>query len=152
MSIEGLAPYSPTTIYGQLTSPFTPKTITINSHTPYDKVDEEQENSSEVFSRGYFEGKPQARSVYGKVSTQSAYENDLAKLSDDLASEKMPLDVTPFSSSELSSTDIVKSSLKKGYDTREAIVIQNANSAYQKSAFLTNNPVGVLSTCSYRVF
>ena len=24
MSIEGLAPYSPTTIYGQLTSPFTP--------------------------------------------------------------------------------------------------------------------------------
>ena len=85
MSIEGLAPYSPTTIYGQLTSPFTPKTITINSHTPYDKVDEEQENSSEVFSRGYFEGKPQARSVYGKVSTQSAYENDLAKLSEDLA-------------------------------------------------------------------
>ena len=143
MSIEGLAPYSPTTIYGQLTSPFTPKTITINSHTPYDKVDEEQENSSEVFSRGYFEGKPQARSVYGK---------DLAKLSEDLASEKVPVEVVSFSSSELSSTDIVKSSLKKGYDTREAIVIQNANSAYQKSAFLTNNPVGVLSTCSYRVF
>ncbi|DAB05862.1 TPA: hypothetical protein CPT92_07575 [Candidatus Gastranaerophilales bacterium HUM_13] len=152
MSIEGLAPYSPTTIYGQLTSPFTPKKITINSHTPYDKVDEEQENSSEVFSRGYFEGKPQARSVYGKVSTQSAYENDLAKLSEDLASEKVPVEVVSFSSSELSSTDIVKSSLKKGYDTREAIVIQNANSAYQKSAFLTNNPVGVLSTCSYRVF
>lgn len=152
MSIEGLAPYSPTTVYGQLTSPFTPKTITINSHTPYDKVDNDNETSSEVFSRTYFEGKPQARNVYGNVSTQSAYENDLAKLSDDLASEKMPLDVTPFSSSELSSTDIVKSSLKKGYDTREAIVIQNANSAYQKSAFLTNNPVGVLSTCSYRVF
>ncbi|OLA72834.1 MAG: hypothetical protein BHW62_08265 [Acinetobacter sp. CAG:196_36_41] len=145
MSIEGLSPYSPTTVYGQLTSPFTPKTITINSHTPYDKVDNDNETSSEVFSRTYFEGKPQARNVYGNVSTQSAYENDLA-------SEKMPLDVTPFSSSELSSTDIVKSSLKKGYDTREAIVIQNANSAYQKSAFLTNNPVGVLSTCSYRVF
>ena len=104
MSIEGLAPYSPTTIYGQLTSPFTPKTITINSHTPYDKVDEEQENSSEVFSRGYFEGKPQARSVYGKVSTQSAYENDLAKLSEDLASEKVPVEVVSFSSSELSVT------------------------------------------------
>ena len=117
MSIERLAPYSPTTIYGQLTSPFTPKTITINSHTPYDKVDEEQENSSEVFSRRYFEGKPQARSVYGKVSTQSAYENDLAKLSEDLASEKVPVEVVSFSSSELSSTDIVKSSLKKGYDT-----------------------------------
>lgn len=80
------------------------------------------------------------------------WDSDLAKLSDELASEKIPLNVKSFSSSELSSTDIVKSSLKKGYDTREAIVIQNANSAYQKSAFLTNNPVGVLSTCSYRVF
>ena len=55
MSIEGLSPYSPTTVYGQLTSPFTPKTITINSHTPYDKVDNDKETSSEVFSRTYFD-------------------------------------------------------------------------------------------------
>ena len=73
-------------------------------------------------------------------------------LAADILKANRRVEVVSFSSSELSSTDIVKSSLKKGYDTREAIVIQNANSAYQKSAFLTNNPVGVLSTCSYRVF
>ena len=39
MSTESIAPYSPNTVYGQLTSPFTPKQITINAHTPYDKVD-----------------------------------------------------------------------------------------------------------------
>lgn len=50
MSIEGLSPYSPTTVYGQLTSPFTPKTITINSHTPYDKVDDKKRK----FIRGIF--------------------------------------------------------------------------------------------------
>ena len=39
-----------------------------------------------------------------------------------------------------------------GGDLNTPVMHQNANSAYQKSAFLTNNPVGVLSTCSYRVF
>lgn len=152
MSIEGLSPYSPTTVYGQLTSPFIHKAITINSHTPFDDVDNEHEASSDVYSREYFDGKPQARSVYGRVSADSAYERDLAKISEEITSEKVSLDVSSFSSSELSSTDIVKSSLKKGYDTKEAIVIQNANYAYRRSAFLTRNPIGVLSTRSYRVF
>lgn len=49
MSIEGLSPYSPTTVYGQLTSPFTPKTITINSHTPYDKVDDKKKIHQRYF-------------------------------------------------------------------------------------------------------
>ena len=34
MSIESLAPYSPDTVYGHLTSPFKPSKITINAHTP----------------------------------------------------------------------------------------------------------------------
>ena len=71
MSIEGLSPYSPTTVYGQLTSPFTPKTITINSHTPYDKVDNDKETSSEVFSRTYFEGKPPVSYTHLTLPTNS---------------------------------------------------------------------------------
>ena len=48
MSTEAIGAYSPDTVYGQLTSPFTPQKIKINAHTPYDKVDE---NESKVFSR-----------------------------------------------------------------------------------------------------
>ena len=61
MSTESIAPYSPNTVYGQLTSPFTPKQITINAHTPYDKVDE---NESKAYSRDSFKAKPQAKMIY----------------------------------------------------------------------------------------
>ena len=61
MSTEAIGAYSPDTVYGQLTSPFTPQKIKINAHTPYDKVDE---NESKVFSREYFKGKPQAKMIY----------------------------------------------------------------------------------------
>ena len=148
MSIEALAPYSPTTVYGQLTSPFTPKTITINSHTPYDKS---EKTDSDVYNSGYFDGKPQVKNVYNNISVQSEYDSDFVKFSENLSSDNIPTNVQNFSSSELSSKDIVKNSLNKGYSTQEALVIQRANVAYQKSAFLTNNPVGVLSTFTYSV-
>lgn len=151
MSIEELSPYSPDTVYGQLTSPFTPKKVTINAHTPYDKASESNDSTG-VYSRASFERNNQTRSLYGSISADSAYDSDMAKLGEELAAETVSANVSNFSSSELSSSDIVRNSLKNGYDTDEAIVIQYANSAYQKSAFLTSNPVGVLSSCSYRVF
>ena len=60
MEIESIGPYSPSTVYGQLSSPFEPKTVTVNAKTPYDKVDENS-NESEVFSRKFFKGKPVAK-------------------------------------------------------------------------------------------
>ena len=165
MSIENLAPYSPTTIYGQLTSPFTPKTITINAHTPYDKVDETTEES-EVYSRTFFEGKPQARIAYHDISQyEPLYEDFPPDISDikknvpnvntDVNSTAKPqsnTELSSFSASSYSDNSILRGALTHGYSVDESVVIQNAYNAYQRSALMTRNAPETLSTCSYKVF
>lgn len=147
MSIESLQPYSPTTIYGQLTSPFTPKQITINSHTPFDKVNEN--DGSEVFSSASFEGKPQAKIAFDKMSNYvPEYETDFSKND----TPKDPSELSSFSVSSFSDNKILKGALTNGYSVNESIVIQNAQNAYQRSSLITKNASQVLSTCSYRVF
>lgn len=156
MSIENLAPYSPTTVYGQLTSPFTPKQITINAHTPYDKSEETKEKS-EVFNRAFFEEKPQAKNIYSNISEiESLYPEDFPpKFSnkDDKTQEtqKASPELSSFSISSFSDDKILKGSLSSGYSVNESIVIKNAYNAYQRSAVITKNAPEVLSTCSYRV-
>ncbi len=156
MEPEAIAPYSPTTIYGQLTSPFTPKQITINAHTPYDKVTEDE--SSQVFSRGHFQARPQARMVYELPENDDyvygiKYENKVNN-SENQEDEKEipPSEVAAFSVSRASSKDIVQNSLKYGYSPTEAIAIRDAQNAYKNSATLTNDPIGALSSRSFRVF
>ena len=168
MSIESLAPYSPTTIYGQLTSPFTPKTITINSHTPYDKVDEDVK-ASEVYGRAFFAGKPQARIAYQDISEyKPLYEDfppDISEIkkkqpnvSKDTSSNqttdttKTGTELSSFSVSSYSNNNILRGALTHGYTVDESVVIQNAYNAYQRSALITRNAPETLSTCSYRVF
>ncbi len=154
MSIENLAPYSPTTIYGQLTSPFTPKQITINARTPYDRVDETSDGS-EVFSRAYFEGKPQAKIVYGNMSKyRPEYDKDFPpkNTGDTGQPQKTPSELSSFSVSSFSDNNILKGALSNGYSVDESIVIQNAYNAYRRSSLITKNAPEVLSTCSYRVF
>ena len=156
MEPEAIAPYSPTTIYGQLTSPFTPKQITINAHTPYDKIDEEEQ--SRVFSREYFQGKPQAKMVYELPEKDDfvyglKYENQTQKNdSSETEKDNKPIELAAFSASRASSKDIVHNSLKYGYSPSEAIAIRDAQNAYKNSAVLTDDPVGALTTRSFRVF
>ena len=126
MSTENnLAPYSPTTVYGQLTSPFTPKTVTINAHTPFDKVDE---TKSKVFSREDFTGKPLTKIIYSELANNYLLE---VEKEDD---------------------NILKGVLTAGYSPKEAVTIKNANEAYKKSVVITNKAPEVLSKCSYKVF
>lgn len=151
MSTEAISAYSPDTVYGQLTSPFTPKQITINAHTPYDKVDE---NESKVYSRAYFKGKPQAKMIYELPESDNKY--DASKYAPKTDSESdtkttTTLEVSSFQASSVSSKDIVQSSLKRGYSTTEAVAVTKAQNAYKNSAILTNDPTGVLSTCAYKV-
>lgn len=141
MSIESLAPYSPDTVYGHLTSPFKPSKITINAHTPYDN--ETNIDESEVYSRAYFKSKPQAQVV---DMEQGSYEVGLNTESTPQAK------VTNFSASKISSNSILRDSLKQGYSTEEAVVMQNAYNAYSRSSVITSNPVSSLSSCSYEVF
>lgn len=156
MNTESIGPYSPTTVYGQLTSPFTPKLVTINAHTPYDNVDEEQ---SQVFSREHFQARPQARLVYEPPGNDSYafginYENRTSPSGNNSEEETTPppAEVSSFAASQVSSRDIVQSSLKQGYSTAEAITIRDAQNAYKNSATLTQDPIGALSTRSFRVF
>ena len=151
MSIENLAPYSPSTIYGQLTSPFTPKQITINAHTPYDKV--EEQDAPEVFSRASFQARPQARIVYDEMSEiKPNYEEQNSTDEKNTAATRAEDELSPFSVSSFSDNTILKGALSQGYSVRESVVIQNAYDAYQRSALITKDAAGVLNTCSYRVF
>ena len=61
-------------------------------------------------------------------------------------------EVTNFSASKISSNSILRDSLKQGYSTEEAVVMQNAYNAYSRSSAITSNPVSSLSSCSYKVF
>ena len=136
MSTEAIGAYSPDTVYGQLTSPFTPQKIKINAHTPYDKVDE---NESKAFSREYFKGKPQAKMIYELPENENKNK------------EENSVEVTSFQASTTSSKDIVQNSLKHGYTPEQAVAVTKAQDAYKKSAILTTDPTGVLSTCAYKV-
>ena len=140
MSIESLAPYSPDTVYGKLTSPFKPPKITINAHTSLDNT--ENIDKSEVYSRAYFNSKPQAQVV---DLEQGSYEVGLNTESTPQA------EVTNFSASKISSNSILRDSLKQGYSTEEAVIMQNAYNAYSRSSVITSNPVSSLSRCSYKV-
>lgn len=150
MSTEAIGAYSPDTVYGQLTSPFTPQKIKINAHTPYDKVDE---NESKVFSREYFKGKPQAKMIYELPENENKNKDFPPKFDnkDDKNKEENSVEVTSFQASTTSSKDIVQNSLKHGYTPEQAVAVTKAQDAYKKSAILTTDPTGVLSTCAYKV-
>ena len=156
---ESIGAYSPTTVYGQLTSPFSLKIVSINSHTPFDKVNQDE---SKVFSRDYFEGKPIAKMKYSlpetptkEINTYQQEKNintDSSNKEQKKDTENTPIEVAGFSMSlASSSSDIVQSSLKQGYSTEQAVVISKAQSSYERSAILTKDPTGVLSTCNYVV-
>ena len=42
METNSIGAYSPDVVYGQLSAPFMPKTITVNAHTPLDKENAEE--------------------------------------------------------------------------------------------------------------
>lgn len=167
MEINSVGAYSPETVYGQLTSPFVPKTIVVNSKTPFDVVDENA-NSQEVYSRKYFKGKPYPKikfevapdneeekisplSVKQTSSNNTKNINKFGQLDENTNSLLNNAQISSFSISKLSSKDIVNSSLKLGYSAEEAVVIDNARKAYEKSLLITDNPAETLSACNYRV-
>ena len=143
MSTENLAPYSPTTVYGQLTSPFTPKTISINAHTPFDKVDKTE---SGAFSREFFEIKPQTKLIYTELSNNYLYEVE----NEELEFYKNT-NVSNFSVSEFSKDKYLNGTLNSGYSPKETATINKVNEAYKKSALFAKNGTDILSKCSYKV-
>ena len=134
METEAVQPYSPTTIYGQLSSPFIEKGISINAHTD----DEAVVDDVETFSRDYFTD-GSARFKYAASYSPAS-----------IGSIQSSNGVHSFSASS-NSGDIVKNALNSGYTADEAIVISNAKAAYSRSAVGTRNPVGSIRACNYKV-
>ena len=142
-----------------------PKTITVNSTTPLDKAEDENAEP-EVFSRKYFEGKPYPKIKFDigneddektsplTVKPKTNEQNSTFQINgkeEETNSMIKKVEISPFSISKLSSKDIVNSSLKLGYSADEAVIIDNARKAYEKSLLITDNPAETLSNCSYTV-
>lgn len=170
MEIDSLGPYSPDVVYGQLSSPFTPKAVTINSHTAYDKI--EDRFVPKVFSRGHFKSKPQAKLNFelendtnDKKDGLNAVQNQLKSPYEELVNNNLinnnvinnkenefpPAAITAFQASSLSSKDIVQNSLKQGYTPAEAVHVNNARKAYEQSILGKENFAETLSTRSFKV-
>lgn len=146
MNTEAIGAYSQTSVYGQLTSPFTPKIVNINSHTPYDKV--EESNESKAVSRDDFHKYKPAKL---KFELPEKEEDTQQTANTNTEKKDFSKDITPFSMSSATSSDIVNNSLKRGYTATEAIAIKDAHKAYTETLesrdFAKN-----LSTRNYKVF
>ena len=136
MSIEATTGSAALQAREYLASPFTQSAVKINSKTPYDKVEKNVEDKA--YSRDYFNTKTQAKLQYSLGEIQQE-------------SNEIKPEIMNFSKSGLSSQDIVNQSLKQGYSANQAVNVARAQAAYTRSAFLTKDPVGVLSTCSYTI-
>lgn len=148
MNTEAIRAYSPTEIYGQLTSPFTPQKVSINSHTPYDKVDEN--NEPKAVSREDFHKFKAAKLRFELPEKEEDKQQKQQIPGSSTENKDYTKDITPFSISSATSSDIVNKSLKQGYTATEAIAIKDAHKAYQEhleSKDFAKN----LSTRNYKV-
>lgn len=148
MNTEAIGAYSPTTVYGQLTSPFTPQKVSINSHTPYDKVDENSE--SKAVSREDFHKYKPAKLKFELPEQEEDKQQKQQISSSETETKDYSKDITPFSISSATSSDIINNSLKHGYTATEALAIKDAHKAYTETLeskdFAKN-----LSTRTYKV-
>ena len=131
MSIENIGAYSPDIVYGQLTTPFLDKQISINAHTPFDKEKEVQQ----AFSKADFEKNISGKSfpTFEEMTTFQTQEqftgvkNELFEFP-----PKMP-EVSSFQASKTNeSSGWVYEAIKNGYSPSKAITVGKAQSAYAK--------------------
>lgn len=152
MSIESVGAYSPDTIYGQLTMPFTNKPVHINAHTPLDK-----EETNTVLTRNSFYNNQSE----GKVSIEEIKDMKSLELNDNLKVDigiKVAKEFPPEpkvgvfqQSAYTKGTGVVFDALKNGYTGSEAITIGNAYRAYKNAVTLGSNPVQTLLNTNFAV-
>lgn len=152
MSIESVGAYSPNTVYGQLTMPFTNKPVHINAHTPLD-----EENGNTVLTRKSFYN----NQSQGMVSIEDIRDIQSLKLDDSLKVDigiKMLEDFPPepgvgvFQQSIYTGgSGVVFDALKSGYTGNQAITFGNAHTAYKNAMTFGNNPVKSLLSTNFAV-
>ena len=106
-----------------LTSPFLVKKVTINAHTPYDNVENNNNDIEEIYSRADFPG---AKAV-------STYR---------LRVHHRNVGVLDFSEN---SAELVKDMISKGYSAENAIDFQKAIRAYGLNAINSSGGVNTIN-------
>jgi len=151
MSIESVGAYSPDTIYGQLTMPFTNKPVHINAHTP------DEEYGDAVYTRDKF---------YNNLSDMQVSIEDIADIKSLELDDRLKIDigikefqefppkpnVNVFQSSTyLEGQGVVYKALQNGYPADRAIVIGKASSVYKNAMNFGSKPVEALLDRKFQV-
>ena len=154
-SISGA--YSRDIVYGQLSYPFVPQNIKVNSYTPENPaVKAETSQTGEIYD---FLDKKLTKETFSLEKAKETYNFGIKQddvfanpLENDAETFEFPPEsISSFSFSSLSSKDIVAGALKSGYSTEQAITIDKARKAYENSITMSKHPTRVLSTHSYTV-
>ena len=152
MSIESVGAYSPDTIYGQLTMPFTIKPVQINAHTPLD----EEETETVITRNKFYNNLPQMQVSIDEIRDMKALELDESLKTDigiKLAQEFPPKPTVGVfqSSAYLDESGVVFNALQNGYPADRAIVIGKANSSYKNAMNFGSKPVEALQSRSFTI-
>ena len=155
MNTENVGAYSPDIIYGQLTMPFINKPVKINSHTPYDKVENTQQSFSQAdFQKNVNNNKwktiEDIRDIKSmELNEQLSFDFSVTEKKDNASDA-----VSAFQSSTLKDgTGIVYEALKNGYSSDKAIIAGKAYKTYsQMMEYEKNNtPVNSLINRNFQV-
>lgn len=151
MSIESVGAYSPDTVYGQLTMPFTNKPVHINAHTP------DEEYGDTLYTRNKF---------YNNLPDMMVSIEDIADIKSLELDDSLKVDigikvakefppkptVGVFQSSfYLEGSGVVNKALQNGYPADRAIVIGKANSSYRNAMNFGSKPVEALLSRDFQV-
>jgi len=154
MSIEALSGNSQDDEHVWLKSPFTPKNIKINSHTPLD----EQQDDKAVTQKD-FVGKYRGVKAVLYKADEDDYSFGIKNVSDkddeavkfESSSNMIEKSkVGSLQASNLSAKDLVGGEIKRGRSVEEAYTAYKTQKAYETSAGKTKTPIDALGTRKFR--
>ena len=154
MSTDAIGAYSKDTVYGQLTAPFIYENnnrnayrIHINAHTPLDEPQEEKAVSLNDFRQNVSTDRLFKIEDFVETEVLGMKSEAVTQgLVHTINNEFPPKNVSSFSASELSKSDIVKGAIKSGYKPHQAILMARANAEYSKN--IANPGSNVVNTLS----
>lgn len=156
MSIEALGGNSQDDEHVWLKSPFTPKNIKINAHTPLDEPQDDKATTQKDFVSKY-----RGTKALLYKADDDKYTFGVKNASDDKDDEAVKFEsssnmiesskVGSFQLSNYSAKDIVNKEIKRGRSVDEAYTAYKTQKAYETSAGKTKTPIDALGTRKFRV-
>lgn len=155
MSIEALGGNSQENEHVWLKNPFTPKQITLNSHTPLDEQQDDKAVTQKDFIGKYRSTKAavykadEDKYSFGMKNGTNEKEDEAVKF--ESSSEMIENSkVGSFQASNLSAKDIVSGRMKRGDSVDEAYTAYKTQKAYETSVGKSKSPIHDLGTRKFR--